>query len=120
MLQSQNPNPAHYSLLITHFWIFYNFAKKINMGLLRTLLILFIIFYVIRLVTRFFLPMLFKNYVDDKMNEMAGNQKKQQQRQKEQARKREGEVSIDYNPRQGDSKGKNDKGDYVDYVEVKD
>jgi sortase (surface protein transpeptidase) len=90
------------------------------MGLLRTILILFIIFYVIRLVTRFFLPMLFKNYVDDKMNEMAGNQKKQQQRQKEQARKREGEVSIDYNPRQGSSKDKNDKGDYVDYVEVKD
>ncbi len=90
------------------------------MGLLRTILILFIIFYVIRLVTRYFLPMIFRNYVDEKMNEMSRNQQKQQQRQKEQSKKREGEVSIDYNPPQSNSKNKNDKGDYVDYVEVKD
>ena len=90
------------------------------MGLLRTILILFIIFYVIRLVTRYFLPMIFRNYVDEKMNEMSRNQQKQQQRQKEQSKKREGEVSIDYNPQQPNSKNKNDKGDYVDYVEVKD
>jgi len=42
--------------------------------------------------------MLFRNYVDDKMNEMSRNQKKQQQQQKEQAKRREGEVSINYKP----------------------
>jgi len=51
--------------------------------------------------------------MNDKMNEFA----KKQKRHHEQARKREGEVTIDYSPNQ--SKGKPSKGDYVDYVEVK-
>jgi hypothetical protein len=88
------------------------------MGLLRTILIIFIIFYVIRLFTRYILPSLFVNYMDDKMQAFA-KQQKQQQRQQQQARKREGEVTIDYKP--GDqSKNRPAKGDYVDYVEVKD
>jgi hypothetical protein len=89
------------------------------MGLLRTILILFIIFYVIRLFTQHILPALFYNYMDDKMEEFTRKQQKQQKRQKEQARQREGEVTIDYSPG-GSSKNKPAKGDYVDYVEVKD
>jgi hypothetical protein len=85
------------------------------MGFLRTILIFFIIFYVIRLFTRYILPALFINYMDDKMKNFA----KKQQRHQERARKREGEVTIDYNPG-GQSKNKPVKGDYVDYVEVKD
>jgi len=89
------------------------------MGLLRTLLILFIIFYVIRLFTRYILPALFVNYMNDKAEELTKRQRQQQQRQRENARKREGEVSIDYAPG-GESKHKPSKGDYIDYVEVKD
>jgi hypothetical protein len=85
------------------------------MGLLRTILILFIIFYVIRLFTRYILPALFVNYVDHKMGDFTRQQQNQQQR----ARKREGEVTIDYSP-DNPSKNKPAKGDYVDYVEVKD
>lgn len=89
------------------------------MGLLRTILIIFIIFYVIRLFTRYILPSLFYNYMDDKMKEFSAKQRKQQHRQREYARKHEGEVKIDYTP--GDpTKSKPAKGDYVDYVEVKD
>jgi hypothetical protein len=89
------------------------------MGLLRTILILIIIFYVVRLFTRHILPSLFYNYMDEKMEELSRKQQKQRQRQQEQAKKREGEVTIDYKP--GDqSKNKPAKGDYVDYVEVKD
>lgn len=89
------------------------------MGLLRTILILFIIFYTVRLFTRYILPALFYNYMDNKMEEFTRQQQKQQQRQREQARRREGEVTVDYKP--GDrSKNKPAKGDYVDYVEVKD
>ena len=89
------------------------------MGLLRTILILFIIFYVIRLFTRYILPALFVNYVDHKMEDFTRQQKNQQQRQRQQARKREGEVTIDYSP-DTPSKNKPVKGDYIDYVEVKD
>jgi hypothetical protein len=88
------------------------------MGLLRTLLILFIIFYVIRLFTRYILPALFYNYMDDKMKEFSKQQQKQRQREQQQARKREGEVTIDYT-KGVHSKNKSDKGDYTDYVEVK-
>jgi len=80
------------------------------MALLRTLLILFIIYYVIRLVTRYILPALFYNYMDDKMNGFKKQQKQQQ---------RQGEVTIDYSPG-NQSKNKPAKGDYIDYVEVKD
>jgi len=89
------------------------------MALLRTILILFIIFYVIRLFTRYILPSLFYNYMDGKMNEFSKQQQKKQQRQREHARKHEGEVTIDYKPG-GHAKGKPGKGDYVDYVEVED
>jgi len=89
------------------------------MGLLRTILIFFIIFYVIRLFTRYILPALFYNYMDDKMDEFSRKQRKQKQRQKEESKKREGEVTIDYTPG-NNPKNKPDKGDYVDYVEMKD
>lgn len=85
------------------------------MALLRTILILIIIFSVIRIFGRYVLPALFSNYMDNKMNEFARKQK----RNKEQARKREGEVTIDYNPG-NQSKNKHSKGEYIDYVEVKD
>jgi hypothetical protein len=87
------------------------------MALLRTILILFIIFYVVKLFTRYILPSLFVNYMDKKMGEFSKQRNKQQQ--KEQSKKREGEVTIDYNPGNS-SKDKPSKGDYVDYVEVKD
>ena len=84
------------------------------MGLLRTLLIIIVVYYVIRLFTRYILPGLFVGYMDKKMNEFS----KQQQRKHQQAQQREGEVTIDYKP--GDSsKNKPSKGEYVDYVEVK-
>jgi hypothetical protein len=56
--------------------------------------------------------------MDDKMNEFTRRQKKQQ-KQQEQARRREGEVTIDYSPG-NNSKNKPSRGEYVDYVEVKD
>lgn len=83
------------------------------MALLRTILILFIIFYCVRLFTRYILPALFTNYMDSKMEEFSRIQKKK----REQARKREGEVTIDYAPK--NPKNKPSRGEYTDYVEVK-
>jgi hypothetical protein len=83
------------------------------MALFRTILILFIIFYVFRIFTRYILPGMFVSYMDDKMHEFTKNQK----READNAHRREGEVTINYKP--GSSKDKPAKGEYVDYVEVK-
>jgi uncharacterized protein YacL len=85
------------------------------MAFFRTILILIIIISIIRIIGRYILPALFTNYMDNKMDEFARKQRKNQ----EQARKREGEVTIDYNPG-NQSKNKPSKGEYIDYVEVKD
>ena len=89
------------------------------MALIRILLIIFIIYYLGRLVTRYILPTLFYGYMDDKMKEFTRQQQHQRRREKEQSHKREGEVNIDYTP-QGNSKNKPSRGEYVDYEEVKD
>jgi len=88
------------------------------MGFLRTILIIIIVYYVIRLFTRYILPGLFVNYMDKKMNEFSKQQMKEQQRQRQRAQQHEGEVTIDHNPNNS-SKNKPAKGEYVDYVEVK-
>jgi len=89
------------------------------MALIRILLIIFIIYYLGRLVARYILPTLFYGYMDDKMKEFNRQQQHQRKREKEQSRKREGEVNIDYAP-QGNSKNKPSPGEYIDYEEVKD
>lgn len=88
------------------------------MAVLRTILIIIIVTYIIRLFTRYILPALFFNFMDDKSREFAKQQKKEYQRTQH-AKKREGEVSIDYSP-QNNNKNKPRPGVYVDYEEVKD
>ena len=51
--------------------------KKLIWALLRTILIIIIITYIIRLFTRYILPALFFNYMDDKVKEFAKQQKKE-------------------------------------------
>ena len=84
------------------------------MGFLKTIVIIFIIFYVLRLFTRYILPSLFTNYVNRKMNEFSGAQ----QPKGAKSHKREGEVSIDYSPGKQQPKKGNDEGEYIDFVEV--
>jgi polyhydroxyalkanoate synthesis regulator protein len=94
-------------------------SKKDDMGLLRTLLIILIIYYLGRLIMRYVLPALFYNYMDDKVKEFSQQQQKQRRKEQQQTRKREGEVNIDYTP-QGSGKNRPSKGEYVDYEEVRD
>jgi hypothetical protein len=89
------------------------------MTLLRTILILFIIFYVIRLLVRYIMPGLFYNYMEGKMNEFSRQQQKYKQQEQQRAKQKEGEVRIDYTP-ESRTKNKHSKGEYTDYVEVKD
>jgi len=78
----------------------------------RTLFIIVIIYYGVRLISRYVLPFLLEKGVknmQDKMN--------QQQGQNQRPSKREGEVTIEQK-RQNDKNFAANKGDYVDFEEV--
>ena len=79
---------------------------------LRTLFIIILIYYGIRLFSRYILPML----VDKGLKNM--QQKMQdQQRQSQRSTRPPGDVTVEYNNRTGKNSSQN-KGDYVDFEEV--
>ena len=83
-------------------------------GLLRTILIIMLIYFGLKILTRLFAPILMKSLakkVEKKFGQQFGNQQYQQQS------KPEGEVSIDKIPRQQKSSNKK-VGEYVDYEEI--
>lgn len=81
-------------------------------NLLRTLFIIVVVYYGIRFVTRYLLPLL----VDKGLKNM--QQKMQdQQRQSQRSTRPAGEVTIEYNKRNGNNASQT-KGDYVDFEEV--
>ena len=82
------------------------------MGLLRTILIILLIYYGIKILSGIFAPVLFK-YAAKKAEERFGGAFNQQR--KEPLRK-EGEVTIDKMP-ENKSSNKN-VGEYVDYEEI--
>ena len=81
-------------------------------GFLRTLVIIVLIFYGIRLFARYVLPLL----VDKGLKNM--QQKMQdQQRQSQRSTRPPGDVTIEYKNRTGKNSSQT-KGDYVDFEEV--
>ena len=83
------------------------------MGLIKTLLILFFIYYAFKFFVRLFAPLLMKK-VANKMQEKAessfGNHQKKQE-------VKEGETIIDKKPTNG-QQSNNDVGDYVEFEEI--
>lgn len=81
-------------------------------GFLRTLIIIAIVYYGIRLFTRYILPMLVDKGVKNMQQKM-----QEQQSQNQHTSRPPGEVTIETN--KSDSKNTNlDKGEYVDFEEV--
>lgn len=90
------------------------------MQILRTILIILVIFYGFRLLSRYVFPFLLKRWLNKKMGQFQnqGNSQFQNQQKAQQfAKEHEGEVKIK-------SRNKNDKpesdglGEFVDYEEV--
>lgn len=79
---------------------------------LRTLLIIFIIYYAIRLVSRYIFPMLIDKGVKNMQQKM-----QDQQRQNQRNGRRDGEVTIETNQKNSKNSAY-DKGDYIDFEEV--
>ena len=82
------------------------------MGLLRTILIILLIYYGFKILSRIFAPVLFK-YAAKKAEERFGGAFNQQ---RQEPIKKEGEVTIDKMP-ENKSSNKN-VGEYVDYEEI--
>jgi len=85
------------------------------MGLLRTILIILLIYYGLKILSRIFAPFMVR-YMSKKMEERFGGQFQQRQNQSEPKHK-EGETIIDKIPKQDTSTNKN-VGEYIDYEEI--
>ena len=84
-------------------------------GIVRTLLIIILVYYGVKIVTRIFAPLLLK-YVAQKAAENFGGTYGEFQKQHQETKKREGEVTIDKMPNTKTSN--KDVGEYVDYEEI--
>ena len=84
-------------------------------GVLRTLLIILLVYYVIKIVSRIFGPALVK-YAAKKASERFGGQFNSHQDRQKEPSKKEGEVTIDKIPNTKTSN--KDVGEYVDYEEI--
>ena len=85
-------------------------------GLVRMILIILLIYYGVKILSRLFGPLLLK-YIAKKAEQKFGAQFGQfQQRPQEKNVKKEGEVSIDKMPNMKTSN--KDVGEYVDYEEI--
>jgi len=85
-------------------------------GLIRTILIILLIYYGLKILSRLFMPLLLK-YIAKKAEQKFGGQFGQfQQKPPQDTRKKEGEVTIENMP---NTKSSNkDVGEYVDYEEI--
>lgn len=86
------------------------------MGLLRTIFIIVLIYYVVKVLSRIFAPIMLK-YAAKKAEQRFGEQFGQfQKRPQQESSKKEGEITIDKMPKAKSSN--KDVGDYVDYEEI--
>ncbi|MDH7912618.1 DUF4834 family protein [Winogradskyella sp. SYSU M77433] len=89
------------------------------MGLLRTILIILLIYFGIKILSRLFAPVLMR-FVAKKAQEKFGQQFggfQNQANQKQQQKSKEGETVIDKMPNQN-KQSNSDVGEYVDYEEI--
>ncbi|PTX62940.1 uncharacterized protein DUF4834 [Kordia periserrulae] len=84
------------------------------MGLLRTLAIIILVMYALRLLGRMFAPFMIR-YVAKKAEKRFSEQFKQQAEYQKQQRTKEGETTIDKMP---DRKSSKNVGEYIDFEEV--
>lgn len=84
-------------------------------GFLRTILIILLIYYGIKILTRIFAPYMVR-YMSKKMQDKFEGQFQQQQNQ-DQSKYKEGETVIDKVPQRPKSSDKK-VGEYVDYEEI--
>lgn len=81
-------------------------------GLFRTIIFIAIVYFAVRLFTRYVLPLI----VDSKLKKMQEKMQEQQRQQKRRG-KRQGDVTIEYDRDRDNNRNRNE-GEYVDFEEV--
>ncbi|MDD2380211.1 MAG: DUF4834 family protein [Mariniphaga sp.] len=81
-------------------------------GLFRTIIFIAVIYFIIRLVTRYIIPSLLENKIKEVQKKM-----QDQENQHKRNGKHEGEVTIEYD-RKHNNISKREEGEYVDFEEV--
>ena len=84
-------------------------------GFIRTILILMLIWYGVKILSRLFAPVLMR-FVAKKAEQRFGQQFNQHQKPQQPTQK-EGEITVDKTPKQNKTSNK-DVGEYVDYEEI--
>ncbi|MBO9674957.1 MAG: DUF4834 family protein [Sphingobacteriaceae bacterium] len=82
------------------------------MALLRFIFIAILVLWLIRMLIRLILPMLFNNLASKMQSQATGQQQQRRPRP-------EGSISIDYMPPRPDQSKTDKLGDFVDYEEIK-
>ena len=90
---------------------FFMLQEASFVGFVRTILIIMLIWYGIKILSRLFAPYLMR-FVAKKAEQRFG-----QQQNKQQPKQKEGETTIDKSPKQTKTSNKN-VGEYVDYEEI--
>ena len=80
------------------------------MQILRTILIIIIVYYAAKLFARYVLPLLARYFIR--------RSKKTYQKQYQQPKRKMGEMNVEYEPEK--KKELDDLGEYIDYEEIKD
>lgn len=90
------------------------------MQILRTILIILLVYYGFKFLFRFLFPLLLKRWVDKKTQEFQQKSNYMDgEKAKEFAKQQEGKIKIKPSNK-SNTPGTDDVGDYVDYEEVKD
>lgn len=88
------------------------------MQLIRTILIIILVYYVFKILSRLFAPYLMK-YASKKMGEKFEKQyKAQQQYKRNTPQYKEGETVIDKKPHSSNSNSSNKVGEYIEFEEI--
>ena len=82
-------------------------------GLFRTVIFLLAVYFIIKLFTRYVLPLIVENKIKQMQQNMNDRNHKYSQ-----PNKREGDVTIDYGNQNPNVRHKPDEGEYVDFEEV--
>ncbi|WP_298511510.1 DUF4834 family protein [uncultured Kordia sp.] len=85
------------------------------MGVLRTIAIIILVMYALRIIGRLFAPVMIR-YVAKKAEKRFSEQFRQETQFQQQRRDKEGETTIDTMP--NDRKSSKDVGEYIDFEEV--
>lgn len=88
------------------------FVTLYIVNFLRTLIIIAVIYFALRLFTRYVLPLILENKIKDMQQKM-----QEQRKQQRGTGKQEGEVIIDYDKKRNNVSNR-DEGEYVDFEEV--